>query len=319
VSQKSKKINTRSKPVSTRGKGQKGLVSVVIPVEPDGTAQACLKALHSLPRAEKGLIGQVWLAQGRHPSLQRNRAVAKAQGRWILFLDSDSRLETGALPQLLAAAESLGAVAVGGPNLALTDEPAWGRRFQRVQASWLGSMSSRARYTPVGKSRLAGEKELILCNLLMDREAFLKSGGFREDLYPNEENELFNRLESRGLRLAYEPDAWVRRPRRKNLRAFIRQAFGYGRGRAQQMRANFHRGDLVNLLPLALPLFWVPVLLWPIPAAAILVLAMGRTRLLLPLAAVRHHAYAAGLLAGFFQNAAPRPREVALKRMPWPR
>ncbi len=55
-------------------------------------------------------------------------------------------------------------------------------------------MASRARYRAVGGRRRCGEKELILCNLLLSRKVFLSNGGFREDLYPNEENEFLNRL-----------------------------------------------------------------------------------------------------------------------------
>jgi succinoglycan biosynthesis protein ExoA len=319
--------------VSTRAIASLGLVSVVIPVEPGGSALACLRSLEGLPRAEKGLIREVFVAQGRHPSRQRNLAVARAQAPWILFLDSDSRLQPQALGKLLAAGTSLKAVMVGGPNLAPPEEPFWGRVFQRVLGSWLGSMDSRCRYRGVGQTRLATEKELILCNLLAQREAFQGVGGFREDLYPNEENELFNRLQAQGGRLAYEPQAAVLRPRRQSVAAFALQAFRYGRGRAQQMRANFFRSDLVNLLPLGLGLVWAMVCLhplWLLPLAGALVVllllalvgagsALSELSLYLPMVALRHHAYALGLLVGLLQKAPARPSEVELQRVPWRR
>ncbi len=289
--------------------------------------EPALKALEKLPKAEKALIREVFVAEGQHPSRQRNLAVQKAVGAWILFLDSDSRLQGGSLTALLGAAKALDATVVGGPNLPLNDEPFWGRAFDRVIGSWLGSMSSRSRYRAVGPLRLGTEKELILCNVLAARGAFSKAGGFREDLYPNEENELFNRLQAQGLRLAYAPDAVVLRQRRHSVPAFALQAFRYGRGRAQQMRANFFPSDLVNLLPLLSFPAWAALALLPRGgqalglltfgfAASTLVAWAGRMEAwaYLPMLVLRHQAYAVGLLVGAFQNAPARPLAVKIER-----
>jgi GT2 family glycosyltransferase len=301
-------------------------VAVILPCEPGGDPGPCLAALRALPTADRALVAEVWLARGLNPSRQRNLGAARAGAPWLLFLDADSRAQPGQVPALLAAVQALGAVAAGGPNLPLTDEPPLGRDLDAVLASWAGSMASRARYAPVGRRRACSEKELILCNLLMQRQAFLAAGGFREDLYPNEENELFNRLQGQGLRLAYEPAAWVRRPRRGSVGAWVTQSFRYGRGRAQQIRRNFFIGDLLNLLPLALPLAWM----------ADAALARGAWGLALPAAyavacllalklrpdralylALRHHAYAAGLVAGALGPLPRRPPDVTLTRVPW--
>jgi cellulose synthase/poly-beta-1,6-N-acetylglucosamine synthase-like glycosyltransferase len=279
--------------------------------------------LAALPGPEKRLIGQVLLAWGGHPSRQRNLAAAQAREPWLLFLDSDSRACPGLLTGLLAAAKELGAVGVGGPNLALEDEPPLGRRLDAVLGSWAASGASRARYRAVGSRRLAGEKELILCNLLLRRDVFLKAGGFREDLYPNEENELLNRLQAQGLRLAYEPRAAVRRPRRRTVGAFGLQAFRYGRGRAQQMRRNAFAGDWVNLAPAALQAALLSAFAlaprWPV--ALVLPLAYGvaccLSQALHPgrawLVALRHQAYALGLWVGALQDPAPRPLAVRIQ------
>ncbi|HTB34787.1 MAG TPA: glycosyltransferase, partial [bacterium] len=292
-------------------------MAVLVPCEPGGDPSPCLAALRGLPRADRALVAQVWVARGLNPSRQRNLAAARAGADWVLFLDSDSRAQPGQIPALLKAAQALGAVAAGGPNLPLLDEPPLGMALDRVLGSWAGSMASRARYRAVGQRRACGEKELILCNLLLARKAFLAHGGFREDLYPNEENELFNRLRAAGLALAYEPQAAVRRPRRHSVGAWIQQSFRYGHGRARQIRANPYPGDLLNLLPLALPLAWILASLAPwawmapgLPLAyglACLACYRGRPDLGL-LLALRHHAYAAGLLAGFVGAQAPRPQ-----------
>jgi hypothetical protein len=165
----------------------------------------------------------------------------------------------------------------------------------------------------------------------MERRAFQASGGFREDLYPNEENELFNRLGAEGRVLAYAPAAQIRRPRRHSLSAFTLQAFRYGRGRAQQMRRNGYLSDLVNLAPLALQAVllgalmvrapWDPELhrsvayfLWPLYGAACW-LSQGLGPLRTVALILRHQAYALGLLAGAVQSPAVRPAAVRLERV----
>lgn len=317
---KRKEFSTAQKSLSIKAKAKKALVGVVVPCEPGGDPSASLQALRALPKAEKALVGAVYVAWGRHPSRQRNLAVAALRTPWVLFLDSDSRAQPGLISGLLEIAQRFDAVAAGGPNLALDDEPGFGRVADQVLTSWAGSGASRARYGPVGRARLCSEKELILCNLLMDRAAFMRAGGFREDLYPNEENELFNRLQAQGLRLAYEPKASVRRPRRRSLGAFMLQAFRYGRGRSQQMRRNAFASDLVNLAPAALQLallgaLCVPRGLWAWATYAGACLLSQRLDIVrAALLVLRHQAYALGLFAGAFQDPAPHAPQVRLQR-----
>jgi succinoglycan biosynthesis protein ExoA len=303
-------------------KAKKPLVSVLVPVEPHGDASACLKALKVIAWPPSRL--EILVARGLQPSRQRNLAALAAKGEWLCFLDSDSRPRPDLLERLFDAARNFKASAVGGPNLPPENEPWLGRAFSGVLASYFGSMAARARYRAIGKARLSGEKELILCNLMVKRRVFLAQGGFREDLYPNEENELLNRLKARGERLVYAPMAVVERPRRDSLAAFAEQAFRYGRGRMHQMRVNFFLGDLVHLLPLAalayaflLPFLaacsaWAlaPLLAYGLAelAACLAILsAQGPTTALLSffLFPLRHAAYGAGLVAGLVGSQSP--------------
>jgi succinoglycan biosynthesis protein ExoA len=295
-------------------------VTVIVPVEPDGDPRPCLRALRRLDWPVSKL--EVLVARGRQPSRQRNLSAKKARGRWLLFLDSDSEPRSDLLRRLLQAAAEFGAEAAGGPNVAPLAQAFWARAFSAVQGSYFGSMSSRARYAPVGTTRLSGEKELILCNLAVRRDAFEALGGFREDLYPNEENEFLNRFKGSGRKCVYVPGAQVIRPRRPGVPQFARQAYRYGRGRMLQIRANFHPADLANLIQLAglALLFPLPALaerwpaFWALPAsytAAALASALGiayrggvqlapAALILFPL---RHFAYGLGLLSGIFAAA----------------
>ncbi len=69
-----------------------------MPCEPAGNPRSCLAALRALPKAERALLAEVWVARGLNPSRQRNLAAARAAAPWILFLDSDSQAQPGQLP-----------------------------------------------------------------------------------------------------------------------------------------------------------------------------------------------------------------------------
>jgi succinoglycan biosynthesis protein ExoA len=141
---------------------------------------------------------------------------------------------------------------VGGPNLCPPGAPQLEQVFAVVLASWLAFGPSRARYTPVGKTRDTGEKELILCNTLARRETLLAHGGFNEALYPNEENALMDELRKGGHRLVYDPEFYVHRRPRRTLKSFLKMLRTYGRGRAEQFRLHPTPGSALNFVP---PLF----------------------------------------------------------------
>jgi cellulose synthase/poly-beta-1,6-N-acetylglucosamine synthase-like glycosyltransferase len=174
--------------------------------------------------------------------------------------------------------------------------------------------------------------------MMVSRAIFKKEEGFRPHLYPNEENELLNRLMHSGYQLIYDPAAAVYRPRRKNLPAFCHQSYRYGAGRARQMKVYPCLSDLVHLVPfffvlyvlsLFLPLilpansFLSPVLsswLWRFPILLFALLAVGtgvsvvswfrRPMDLLGvpvLIFLRQIFYGLGLAGGFF-TAIPRPQ-----------
>jgi GT2 family glycosyltransferase len=221
--------------------------SVVIASDSADKRLRSLEALVRLPRNERP--AEVFVSVGRNPSRQRNQGVAKCRSPLVYFLDDDSEVLPGS-PRLLASHFQKGRTAVaGGPNLCPPDASPFEKTVSSVLASWMGSFSVRNRYAAIGSPKVATEKDLILCNMMVSRKAFLSEGGFREDLYPNEENEFLNRLLHSQYRLVYDPGAAVVRHRRKNLKDFCYQAFRYGRGRAQQMKVYPCLSDLVHLVP----------------------------------------------------------------------
>jgi len=238
-------------------------VTVIIAARPDQAEVAAVTAAQQLDYPPESL--DVIVARGRQPSVQRNAALKSAQGEWIYFLDDDSIPPPANLQLARPFLADPLVQMVGGPNLCPKDAPWLEKVFATVLASWLAFGPSRARYARVGEARSAGEKELILCNLLARREALLGLGGFNEALYPNEENALMDQLQRSGATLMYLPEFFVYRRPRRSLGSFVRMLMTYGRGRAEQFRVNPTTGSLLNFVPPAFCLY----------LAAWLVIALG--------------------------------------------
>lgn len=226
------------------------IVSIIIAAPPDMAEVQAAAAARKLDYPADRL--EIIIARGRQPSVQRNAAMRAARGEWIYFLDDDALPETGNLRRAEKLFNDPAVAIIGGPNVCPPNAPLLEQVFAVVLASWLAFGPSRARYAPVGGERNAGEKELILCNLLARRATLLELGGFNEALYPNEENALMDELQKRGQRLIYTPQFFVHRRPRRTLKAFLKMLRTYGRGRAEQFRLHPTPGSALNFVP---PLF----------------------------------------------------------------
>ncbi len=226
-------------------------VSIIIAAPPEQETLASFESLKQSDSIKKPI--EIFIARGRMPSLQRNIAAAQARGRWLYFLDDDSVVNEKTLGQLDAWCERQDADVVGGPNIC----PDSASFLQSVFAVLLGSFltfgPSRSRYVTTGTVRRSNEKELILCNLLIRKQAFEKGGKFDESLYPNEENALMESIANNGGQLWHDPFFFVWRYPRRSLAAFFRMLFRYGRGRAQQFMKYPSAGSLLNMAP---SFFW---------------------------------------------------------------
>lgn len=305
--------------------------SVIIPVKPGGEVRA-LERLKLV--AYPADCFEILVAEGRNPSRQRNRAAAMASGDVLYFLDDDSL----ALPDFLGRAalryEEPRVAVVGGPSLTPDTDSLLQHAFGMVFVSRFGGGGVRNRYRWHGGVRATGEHELILCNLSFRRELFREFGGFDERLYPNEENELMDRIAATGRHLIHDPGLAVERSQRRTVRAFVRQLFGYGRGRAEQTIIS-GRIKPVAFVPL---LFVIYLALLPVCrdlrmlAPLILYLLMAivfavregirkrlfRPALLLPLLFFLFHgAYGVGMVRGFllypFRKNHSRPGDVTVR------
>ncbi len=234
------------------------LVSIIIPAKP-GKRVSALECVKWLDYPHDRL--EVFVSEGTQPSRQRNEAVKEAKGDILYFLDDDSCAIPDALKRIVGHFEDEKVAAVGGPSITPEGDTLLQKSFGAALGSLFGGFSIRNRYRRAGKTRASSENELILCNLAFRKSYFIEEGGLDERLYPNEENELMNRLNKKGYKLIHDPDAYILRSQRRTLKAFVRQMLNYGRGRAEQTITDPHSFKPSHLVPTLFLLYLLSTLL----------------------------------------------------------
>ena len=308
-------------------------VSIIIPVKPGGEVRA-LAGLARLSYPSE--LFEVLVAYGCQPSVQRNLAARQAEGEILYFLDDDSQVDPCFLERVARHYQDPRVAVAGGPSLTPASDSALQRAIGVAFASAAGGGGVRNRYRKVGQARPSSESELILCNLSFRREVFLSHEGLDPRLYPNEENELMDRVLNEGHLLVHDPELAVYRSQRRSYRAYVRQMFGYGRGRGEQTLLS-GKVKPISLAPsfllfytLLLPflgrgLLALPMLFYlaAVAAASLAGSVSGRDPALLPrlllVFPTLHLVYGAGVVVGLlrprYRSASPGTEGIEVKRV----
>ncbi|MDO9181765.1 MAG: glycosyltransferase family 2 protein [Bacteriovorax sp.] len=185
---------------------------------------------------QNGIDFEIIFAEGDNPSKQRNMLSKHAQGDFILFLDDDSIPKRNLLACYLNTIREHPELKIcGGPSVLVENDMYFTNPSILFFSSAFGIGPVRSRYNPVGKKRNASEKELILCNMLIRKDFFLKTSGFDQNLYPGEENKFLKSIHA-NTTIIYDPDAIVFRKPRETIKLFLQQMFYYGNGRAKHLQ-----------------------------------------------------------------------------------
>lgn len=178
-------------------------------------------------------INFIILKEQINKSDARNMGIEQINSEYIYFLDDDTfidRNNIGIITQKLTKYPFIGVI--GGPNLT----PSLSLRFQKLTGFLLSSFcisyKMNARYFQKGKDRLTDDTELILCNLVIKKDLFIKYNlKFNKLLHYNEENLLLEQLKEHNVEMLYTPDLFVYHHRRKTLKNFLQQIYDSGKGR----------------------------------------------------------------------------------------
>ena len=211
----------------------------VIVVE-DGSSLPCDKVCQKY--ADKLSLHYYTKANGG-PGDSRNYGAAKAQGEWLIILDSDVLLPNDYFTEVeKGLTESPDVSAFGGPDASHPD-------FNVMQKAVSYSMTS---FFTTGGIR-GGKAKLDKFyprsyNMGIKKDVYAKLHGFTKMRY-GEDIDFSYRIVEAGYKTALLPEAWVWHKRRTDLRAFFRQVEHSGAARIALTKLHPGTLKIVHLLP----------------------------------------------------------------------
>jgi glycosyltransferase involved in cell wall biosynthesis len=183
------------------------------------------------------------------PAGARNQMLRELNSPWVLFIDDDAFIDPGFFQQFDQSQRRFeNASAIGGPNLTPMGSTAFQKTVGLVMQSRLATYMSSSRYRKAGKARACDERDLILCNLFVRKDA-LGDSPFPDDFQCAEENWLIQTLTAQGRQVVHDPDLCVWHERRDELKKFSSQVFKYGFGRGQNIRRRPKTARIAHLIP----------------------------------------------------------------------
>lgn len=181
------------------------------------------------------------------PGQSRNYGAERAEGEYLLILDSDVVLPNGYLKAVSDELDREPADAFGGPDRAHDS-------FTDTQKAISYSMTS---FFTTGGIR-GGKKKLDKFyprsfNMGIRRDVYMELGGFSKMRF-GEDIDFSIRIFKAGKRCRLFPEAWVWHKRRTDFRKFWRQVYNSGIARVNLYKKYPESLKLVHLLPMAFTL-----------------------------------------------------------------
>ena len=243
----------------------------------DGSTVPCEEVAR---RYESRLPVRYFSKPNSGPGQTRNYGAERAEGQWLIILDSDVIVPEGYFAAVDAELEREPADAFGGPDRAHES-------FSDIQKAINYAMTS---FFTTGGIR-GGKKKLDKFyprsfNMGIRRDVYAALGGFSKMRF-GEDIDLSIRIFKAGYSCRLFPEAWVWHKRRTDLRKFFKQVHNSGIARINLYKKYPESLKLVHLLPAAFTVGVVVLLLgalvrwWallPLAAYALLVFADASLR-----------------------------------------
>ncbi|MBO4664680.1 MAG: glycosyltransferase [Bacteroidaceae bacterium] len=215
----------------------------VIIVE-DGSQKPCKEVCD---RYADKLDIHYFLKENGGPGPARNYGVEKAQGDYVLILDSDCVIPSGYLEAIQKELTSNPCDAFGGPDAAHES-------FTDIQKAISYSMTS---FFTTGGIR-GGKKKLDKFyprsfNMGMKRSVYNALNGFSKMRF-GEDIDFSYRIFENGYTCRLFPEAWVWHKRRTDMRKFFKQVFNSGIARINLEKRHPGTMKLVHMLPMVFTL-----------------------------------------------------------------
>ena len=228
------------------------------------------------------------------PGQSRNYGAERAQGDWLIVLDSDVVLPDNYLAavnsSLFALQSSLPCDAWGGPDAA---HPS----FTPVQKAISYSMTS---FFTTGGIR-GGKAKLDKFyprsyNMGIRREVYQQLGGFSKMRF-GEDIDFSYRIVEASYKTALIPEAWVWHKRRTDFRKFFRQVYNSGNARINLTKRHPGTLKLVHLLPTVFTLGVIGLLLLSLFCVLALIPIILYCAVIFIDSSLRNHSLRVGLLS----------------------
>ena len=178
------------------------------------------------------------------PAATRNAGSKHAQGEYLIFIDSDTALDSRYLEVLTQAlGETPGLSFAGGTEALPLDSSRWQQAIHYSMCAYLATGGIRGSHASMERFKPRSH------NMVIRRECFLQVGGFNPSLYYGEDIDLALRMEQAGYAGRLLTELKVLHTRKKNVRAFFWQVYHSGRARVQLGQLHSKSTRLVHVLP----------------------------------------------------------------------
>ena len=207
-----------------------------------------------------------FMKENSGPGQSRNYGAERANGEYVIILDSDVVLPQGYL-QAVDNSLTSEIVAFGGPDAAHPSFTPVQKAISYSMTSFFTTGGIRGSSPQSGRARGALDKFYPRSfNMGIRRDVYLQLGGFTKMRF-GEDIDFSYRIVEAGYRPRLFPEAWVWHKRRTDFRKFFRQVYNSGIARINLEKRHPGTMKLVHLLP---TVFTVGVI------ALILISAVGR-------------------------------------------